>query len=82
MCIDPFVTLSSDGKTMMKKGTQGFSHAASAVYATISQEEKEELQKRCTSTAQSLTAKDIKQNGKKIFKAIDRHVRCSRLAPA
>ena len=48
MCIDPFVTLSSDGKTMMKNGTQGFSHAASAVYATISQEEKEELQKRCT----------------------------------
>ena len=58
----------------MKKGTKDFSCAACAAYATKSQEEKDELQKRCSSSTRSLTSHDIKQSGKKLFKAIDRHV--------
>ena len=58
----------------MKKGTKDFSCAASAAYAATSQEEKDELRKRCSSSTRSLTAHNIKQSGKKRFKAIDRHV--------
>ena len=57
----------------MKKGTKQFSLAASNAYSSKSLEEKQEL-KNAVVRAQRLTAKNVKQTGRKVFKTINMQV--------
>ena len=61
----------------MKKGTREFSIAASSAYSSKSEEEKAELRRRCSESTKNLTAKRIKQTGRRIFKTIDKQVSAS-----
>ena len=58
----------------MKKGTKQFSLAASNAYSSKSLEEKQELKKRCCESSKTLTAKNVKQTGRKVFKTINMQV--------
>ena len=58
----------------MKKGPKEFSLAASSAYGLKSAEEKCELKRRYCETSKNLTAKEIKQNGCKIFKKLNMQV--------
>ena len=59
----------------MKKGTKDFSQAASSHYKVITVEEKDELKERCTAeSTKILSSKEIKQEGRSIFKSINSKV--------
>ena len=58
----------------MKQGTKQFSLAASKAYSCKSHEEKQELKKRCCESSKTLTAKHVKQAGRKLFKTINMQV--------
>ena len=59
---------------MHESGMKEFTKAASSSYQDISGQEKEELRDRCVPRTQSLTAKDVKRNGNKIFRSIEKQV--------
>ena len=58
----------------MKKGTKEFSQTASHAYKSMTESEKEELRKKCGEQAHPVTVKDIKRDGHKIFKNVDKQV--------
>ena len=59
---------------MKKKGVKEFAQTASLAYKSMSAAQKEELTKKCSDKAKPLTAKDIKREGCKIFKNMDKQV--------
>ena len=58
---------------MREKGVKEFAKTASSTYKTISASEKEELRKNC-SDEKPVMVKDIKHEGHKIFKNMDKQV--------
>ena len=59
---------------MKTRGTKEFAQTASRAYKSITASQKEELRKKCSEEAQPLTVKDIKRDGRKIFKNMDKQV--------
>jgi catalase len=54
----------------MKKGTKDFSQAASSHYKVMTPDEKEDLRKRRLQSTKSFSTREIKQEGRSIFKSI------------
>ena len=59
---------------MKTRGTKEFTQTDSHAYNYITVSQKEELRKKCSEEAQPLTVKDIKRDGRKIFKNMDKQV--------
>ena len=70
-----YLSLLVEGKDIMKKGgTKEFAQTASRAYKSVTASKKEELKKRCSEQVRQLTVKDIKHDGYKIFKNMDKQV--------
>ena len=64
-----------EGKDIMKKGgTKEFARTAGRAYKSVTASKKEELKKRCSEQVRQLKVKDIKHDGYKIFKNMDKQV--------
>ena len=58
----------------MKTGTREFSQAASNVYCSLTASQKLDLRKRLTDDPKPLTTRNIKHEGRNIFKCMNTQV--------
>ena len=66
--------MATEGKEIMReKGVKEFAKTASSAYKLMTKSEKERLKKKC-SEEKPVTIRDVKHEGRKIFKIMDKQV--------